>query len=441
MSNSLQLHSWSTPGFSVHHQLLEPTQTHVYQDGDAIQPSNPLSSPSPPAFNLSHYQGLFQWVSSSHQVAKVWSSPSHQVSFSFSICPSNEYSGWISFRIDWFDFLAVQGTLKSLLQHHSSKASVLQYSDFFMVQLSHPYTTTGKTIALTRWAFVSKVMSLLLNMLSAAKLLQLCPTLCNPINGSPPGSTVPGILQAITPEWVAISFSSARKWKGKVKSLSHVRFFATSWTATCQASLSITKSRSLLKLMSIESVMPSNHLILCHPLLLLPSIFPSIRVFSKESVLHIRWPKYWSFSFSISPSREYSGLISFRIDWLYLLIVQGTLKSLFQHHSSKASILRCSAFFIVQLSHTCMTTGKTIALTRQAFVSKVMPLLFNILFRLVIAFLPRSKHLLISWLQSPSAVIVEPLKIVSHCFHYFPIYLPWNDGTRSHDLRFLNVEF
>ena len=155
---------------------------------------------------------------------------------------------------------------------------------------------------------------------------------------------------------------------------------------------------SLLKLMSIESVMPSNHLILCRPFLLLPSIFPSIRVFSNESVLCIRWPKDWNFNFSISPSNGYSGLISFRMDWLDLLAVQGTLKSLIQHHSSKASILQCSAFFIVQLSHPYMTTGKTIALTRWTFVRKVMSLLFNMLSRLVITFLPRSKHLLISWL-------------------------------------------
>ena len=159
--------------------------------------------------------------------------------------------------------------------------------------------------------------------------------------------------------------------------------------------------------------MPSNHLILCHPLLFLPSVFPSIRVFSNESALHIRWPKYWSFSFSISPSNEYSGLISFRMDWLNLLTVQGTLKSLLQHHSSKASILRHSAFFIVQLSHPYMTTEETIALTRQTFVDKVMSLLFNILCMLVITFLPRSKHLLISWLWSLSAVILEPPKIKS----------------------------
>ena len=178
-------------------------------------------------------------------------------------------------------------------------------------------------------------------------------------------------------------------------------------------SLSITNFQSLLKLMSIESVMPSNHLILCRPLLLLSSIFPSIMVFYNESSLHIRWPNYWSFSFSISPSNESSGLISFRMAWLDLLAVQGTLKSLLQHHSSKAPILRCSAFFIVQLSHPYMITGKTIALTRRTFVGKVMSLLFNMLSRLVIAFLLRSKHLLISWLQSPSAVILEIKRIKS----------------------------
>ena len=182
----------------------------------------------------------------------------------------------------------------------------------------------------------------------------------------------------------------------------------TPGTAACQASLSITSSWSLPKLISIALVMPSNHLILCHPLLILPSIFPSIRVFSSESVLLIRWPKDWSFSFSIRPSNEYSGLISFRVDWLDLLAVQGTLKSLLQHHSSKASILQHSAFFIVQLSHPYVTTGKTIALTRRTFVGKVMSLIFNMLSRLVIAFLPRSQRLLISQLHSPSAVILEP---------------------------------
>ena len=182
------------------------------------------------------------------------------------------------------------------------------------------------------------------------------------------------------------------------------------WTAVCQAPLSISNSRSLPKLISIESVMPSSHLILCR-LLLPPSIFPSIRVFSNESALHIRWPKYWSFSFNISPFSEHSGLISFRMDWLDLLAVQGTLKSLLQHHSSKASILRHSAFFIVQLSHPHMTTGKTIALSTQIFVGNVLSLLFNMLSRWFIIFPPRSKRLLISRLQSPSAVILEPKKI------------------------------
>ena len=190
----------------------------------------------------------------------------------------------------------------------------------------------------------------------------------------------------------------------------------------CQAFLSITISQRLLKLLSIESVMPSNHLIFCHPLLLLPSTFPSIKVFSNESALCIRWLKYWSFGFSISPSNEYSGLISFRIDWFDLLAVQETLKSLIQNHNSKASILWHSAFFMVQFSHLHMTTGKTIALTSQNFVGKVMSLLFNMLSRLVIAFLSRSKHLLISWLQSPSDFGAQENK-VSHCFHCFPIYL------------------
>ena len=178
-------------------------------------------------------------------------------------------------------------------------------------------------------------------------------------------------------------------------------------------SSSVTNSWNLPKLKSIELVMSSNHLILYQPLLLPPSIFPSIRVFSNESALHIRWSKYWSLSFNISPSNEHPGLISFRIDWLDLLAVQGTLKSLLQHHSSKASNLWCSAFFTVQLSHPYMTTGKTIALTRWTFVGKVTSLIFNMLCRLVVTFLPRSKRLLISWLQSPSAVILEPPKIKS----------------------------
>ena len=188
-----------------------------------------------------------------------------------------------------------------------------------------------------------------------------------------------------------------------VQSLSGVWLFKTPWTTARQASLSITNSQSLPKHMSIELAMLSNHLILCYPFLLLPSIFSSIRDLSNESALRIRWPMYWSFSFNISPSYEYSGLISFRVDWLDLLGLQGTLKSLLQHHSSKASVLQCSAFFTVQLSHSYMTTGKTIALTRRTFIGKVMSLLLNMLSRLIITFLPRSKHLLISWLQSPSA--------------------------------------
>ena len=221
-----------------------------------------------------------------------------------------------------------------------------------------------------------------------------------------------------------------------VQSLSRVRLFVTPWIATCQASLSITSSWSSLRLTSIKSVMPSSHLILCRPLLHLPSIPPSIRVFSNEPTIRMRWPKYWSFSFSIIPSKEIPGM-----DWLTLFAVQGTLKSLLQHHSSKASIFLCSAFFTVQLSHPYMTTGKTIALTRWTLVGKVISLLFNMLSRLVITFPPRSKRLLISWLQSPSAVILEPKNKISHCFHCFPIYLPWSDGTRCHDLSFLSVEF
>ena len=193
--------------------------------------------------------------------------------------------------------------------------------------------------------------------------------------------------------------------------------------------------------MSIKLVMQSSHLILCRPLLLVTPIPPSIRVFSSDSILHMRWPKYWSFGFSISASHEHPGLISFRMDWLDLLAVQGTLKSLLQHHTSKASILQHSAFFTVQLSHPYTTTGKTTALTRWTFVGKVISLLLNMLSRLVISFLPGSKRLLISWLQSPSAVILEPPKNkVWHCFHCFPIYFPWSDGTRCYHLHFLNVE-
>ena len=196
--------------------------------------------------------------------------------------------------------------------------------------------------------------------------------------------------------------------------------------------------------MSIESVMSSNNLLLWHPLLL-PSVSPSFKFFSNETVLQIRWPMYWSFNFTITPSSEYSGLIYFKIDWSDLLdwsAVQETFKSVLQHHSSKASIIWCSALFLVLFSHPHMTTGKTIASTRKTFASKVVPLLFNMLSRFTIAFLPRSMHLLISWLQSPSAVTLEQKKIkVSHCFHCFPIYFPWSDETWCHDLSFLNVEF
>ena len=260
-----------------------------------------------------------------------------------------------------------------------------------------------------------------------------------------PGSSVHGISQARTLEWVVMPssrgssqpknwthvsyvscfkggfFTTNATWEALILWFSSVHFSCSVMSDSlqphglqhCQASLSITNSRSLFKLMFIESVMPSNHLILCRPLLLPPSIFPRIRAVSNKSVLYIRWPKYWSFSFSISLSSEYLGLISFTMDWLDLLAVQGTLKSLLKHHSSKASLLWHSAFFIFQLSHPYMTTGKTIALTRKTFVGKVMSLLFNMLSRLVITFLPRSKRLLISWWQSPSAVILEPKKIKS----------------------------
>ena len=199
--------------------------------------------------------------------------------------------------------------------------------------------------------------------------------------------------------------------------------FATPWTAACQASLSFTISRSLLKCMSVESVMAFDHLIFCHPLLLLLSIFPNIRVFSNESILCIRWPKYWSFSFSISPCNEYSGLISFRINWFDLLVVQGTLKSLLQHHSRKAPILWCSAFFMVQLSHPYMTTGKTIALTVWTFVDKVMSLFFNTLPRFFIASKEKASFNFLSLVTFCSDFGAQQNK-VCYCFHFFPIYLP-----------------
>ena len=226
----------STPGLPVRHQLLKSTQTHVHCVGDAVRPFHPLSSPSPLALNLSQHQGLFKWVSSPHQVVKV-------LEFQLQHQSLNEHPGLISFRMDWLGLLGVQGSFKSLLQHHSWKASILRCSAFFIVQLSHPYVTTEKTIALARWTFVGKVMSLIFNMLSsaaaAAKSLQSCLTLCDPIDRSPPGSPVPGILQARTLEWVAISFSNAWKWKVKGKSLSRIRLFATPWTAAYQASPSM----------------------------------------------------------------------------------------------------------------------------------------------------------------------------------------------------------
>ena len=226
-----------------------------------------------------------------------------------------------------------------------------------------------------------------------------------------------------------------------VQSLSLVWPFMIPWNTARQAALSITNSWSSPKPMSIKSVMPSNHVILCHPLLLLPSIFPSIRAFPNESALRIRWQKNWSFSFNISPSNKYPGLMSFRMDRLDLLAVQGTLKSLLQHHSSKALILWCSAFFTVQLSHPYMTTGKTIALTRWTFVGKVMSLLVNMLSRLVITFLPRVSVFYFTAAITICSDFGGQENKFSHCFHCFPICLPWIDGIRCHDLGFLNVEF
>ena len=218
--------------------------------------------------------------------------------------------------------------------------------------------------------------------------------------------------------------SSVLSYICSVHSLSCGQLFATPWTAAHQAFLSITNSQSLVKLMSIELVMLSDHFIFCRPLLLPPSIFPRIKVCSNESVLCIRWPKYWSFSFSISPSNEYSGLISFRIDRFDLLAVQGTLKSLLQHHSSKASILQCSACFMVQLSHPYMNTGKTIALTIWTFVGKIISLLFSMLSRFVIAFLPRSKRLNFTAAVTICSDFGAQENKVCHCFHCFSIYLP-----------------
>ena len=218
------------------------------------------------------------------------------------------------------------------------------------------------------------------------------------------------------PGWMSYKLDSRQAAETSTDSHMRIQFSSVVWSCPTLQTHELQDARLPCPLSSprvYSNSLPSNHLILCHPFLLPPSIFPNIRVFSNESVLHIQWPKYWSFSFSISPFNEYSELISFRMDWLDLLAVQGTLKSLLQHYSSKASILQCSALFIVRLSHPYMTTRKTIALTRRTFVGKVMSLLFNMLSRLVITFLPRSKRLLISWLQSPSAVILEPNKIKS----------------------------
>ena len=241
-----------------------------------------------------------------------------------------------------------------------------------------------------------------------------------------------GFTQRDIPNNISLHFSAGAKATTQVEdgyySLSKVPHLAPPWTRTRHTSLSFTVSQSLIKLVSIETMMPSNHLILCHPLLLLPSVFPSIRVLSNESSLWIRRPKYWSPS--ISPSNEYSGLISFRIDWFDLLAGQGTLKSLYQHHSSKASVLQCSAIFMVQFSHPYMTTGKIIALTPRTFVGKIMSLLFSMMFNFVITFLPRSKCHLILWLQSLYTLILEPEKIKFLTIStFFPIYLPWSYGT------------
>ena len=249
-------------------------------------------------------------------------------------------------------------------------------------------------------------------------------------------------LPFLNPAIIAGSSRFMYCWSlSSVQLLSCVWLFVTPWTAACQGSLCIINSWTLLKLMSIELVMSYIRLILWHPLLLLPSVFPSISGFSSDSVLSIRWPKCWSFSFSISPSNEYSGLISYRMAWLGLLAVQGTLKSLLQYQSSKASILQCSAFFVVQLLHPYMTPGKMIALTRWTFVGKGMSLVLNVLSRLVIAFLPRSKSLLIYWLQSPSSVILEPKKIKSAAVSIVSPLFAMNWWDRMPWFNFLNVEF
>ena len=263
------------------------------------------------------------------------------------------------------------------------------FTFFFLNYVKHAFLKSVSLCISMVISLGSRVPKSIFDSVQFSSVTQLCPTLCDPMNYSTPGLPIHYQQPEFTQTHV--------HWVGDAIQPSHP-----------------------LSSPSPPAPNPSQH-----------------QGLSNESALHISWPKYWSFSFSISPSKEHPGLISFRMDWLDLLMIQGTLKSLLQHHSSKASILQRSAFFIVQLSHPCMTTGKTIALTRWTFVGKVMSLLFNILSRLVITFLQRSKHLLISLLQSPSAVILEPPKIVCH---RFPIYFPWSDGTRCYDLRFLNVE-
>ena len=349
MSDSLRpCGDWRMPGLPVHHQLPESTRTQVHWVSDAVQPSYLLSFPSPPALNLSQHQGLFKWVSSS-QWPKYWS-------FTFNISPSNEYSGLISFRLDWLLFQICWHTECSTLRAASFRRPCRAWLMMLLSNAS-PFTTT-RLYSVKRqrdkWGCIfwhSDFKSYIEAIYSF-----FSPSICW-------FSSVSKVIL-----WTIFTndqFSS-------VQSLSCVRLFATQWIAARQASLSITNSRISLRLMSIESVMPSSHLILCHPLLLLLPIPPSLRVFSNESILRMRWPKYWSFSLSISPSNQHPGLVSFRMDWLDLLAVQGTLKSLLQHHSSRASILQHSSFFIVQISHPYMTTGKTIALTRQTFVGKVI---------------------------------------------------------------------
>jgi len=381
-------------------------------------------------------------------MSQLFASGGQSIGFSFNISPSNEHPGLISFSMDWLDLLAVQGTLKSLLQHHSSKASILLCSAFFIVQLLHPYMTTGKTRALTRRTFVGKVMSLLFNMLSRLLITFLIRSKRLLISWLQSPSAVilepPKIKSAtVSWPWVCIKIQWDDCSECKLQSLVHIRSkFQHSHPKIIMSSLgfyklndlqhsglcwcSVTKSyptlhdpvdcstpgflvpHYLLEFAQVHVHCISDTIQPSHPLSpSSPSIFPSFRVFSNELAICISYSKYWSISFGISPSNEYSGLICLKTDWFDFLVVQGILKSLFQHHSAEASSVWRSAFFMVQLSHPYMTMGKTIALTRWPFVGKVMSLLFNMLSRLVIAFLPRCKHLLMSWLQSSSARILE----------------------------------